>query len=60
LPDVNPPLVLLLLLLQELDAAGLLASPQSPTPPRFEWQTLGKLPYLQVNGPVDFQVNRIE
>ena len=32
---------------QELESAGLLASAQNPTPPRFEWQVLGKLAYLQ-------------
>lgn len=33
--------------LQELSGSGLLAGPDSPHPPRFEWQTLGKLQYLQ-------------
>lgn len=32
---------------QELASAGLLATPDSPNPARFEWQTLGKLSYLQ-------------
>jgi hypothetical protein len=32
---------------QELASAGLLATPDSPSPARFEWQTLGKLSYLQ-------------
>lgn len=32
---------------QELASAGLLATPDCPNPARFEWQTLGKLSYLQ-------------
>lgn len=37
-----------LVCVQELAGAGLLASPDNLHPPRFEWQTLGKLQYLQV------------
>jgi hypothetical protein len=33
--------------MQELDAAGLLATPVNPSPSPFTWQLLGKLQYLQ-------------
>jgi cytochrome P450 len=33
--------------LQELEAAGLLATAANPTPSPFTWQLLGKLQYLQ-------------
>jgi hypothetical protein len=35
------------LCMQELDAAGLLATPANPSPSPFTWQLLGKLQYLQ-------------
>jgi hypothetical protein len=33
--------------LQELESAGLLATPSNPHPAAFTWQQLGKLQYLQ-------------
>lgn len=32
---------------RELEGAGLLVGASNPQPPRFEWRTLGRLPYLQ-------------